>query len=182
MTSLSPKRAPAFPRYTPEWTNFNDADPGMTLVKLQAWLIETILYRLNKLPDLNYIKFLELLHIKPQPAVAAQAQLTFKLKKLNKPTDPLAVLIAEEHAGERSTIPDLAGEVIFETDRTLTALNGVLAAVIAPVRPEVLEGRRFRSNRPCSWSPNMTPTRRKSRPACRSLPLARSLSPTTVAC
>jgi hypothetical protein len=122
------------PRFTPEWTNFNDADPGMTLVKLHAWLTETILYRLNKLPDLNYIKFLELLHVEPRPAVAASAQLTFKLKKLNKPTDPLAVLVAKNtQVGVDD--PDLATEVVFETDRTLTALNGLLAAVIAPVLP-----------------------------------------------
>jgi hypothetical protein len=123
------------PRFTPEWTNFNDADPGMTLVKLHAWLTETILYRLNKLPDLTYIKFLELLHVEPRPAVAASAQLTFTLKKLNKPTDPLAVLIAKNtQVGVDD--PDLTSEVIFETDRTLTALNGILAAVIAPVLPE----------------------------------------------
>ncbi|HMN27300.1 MAG TPA: hypothetical protein PKE45_04025, partial [Caldilineaceae bacterium] len=122
------------PRFTPEWTNFNDADPGMTLVKLHAWLTETILYRLNKLPDLNYIKFLELLNVEPRPAVAASAQLTFKLKKLNKPTDPLAVLIAKNtQVGVDD--PDLTSEVVFETDRTLTALNGILAAVIAPVLP-----------------------------------------------
>jgi len=29
------------PRFTPEWTNLNDSDPGMTLVKLHAWLTET---------------------------------------------------------------------------------------------------------------------------------------------
>ena len=46
------------PRYTPEWTNFNDSDPGMTLVKLHAWMTETILFSLNQVPDLNYIAFL----------------------------------------------------------------------------------------------------------------------------
>ena len=60
------------PRYTPEWTNFNDSDPGMTLVKLHAWLTETLLFQLNQLPELTYIKFLELLNVQPRPAVAAQ--------------------------------------------------------------------------------------------------------------
>ena len=119
------------PRFTPEWTNFNDSDPGMTLVKLHAWLAETILYRLNKLPDLNYIKFLELLNVQPRPAVAATAQLTFTLKKLNKPTDPLVTLIAK---GSQVAVddPDLQEELLFETDRTLTALNALVAAVIVP--------------------------------------------------
>jgi hypothetical protein len=119
------------PRFTPEWTNFNDSDPGMTLVKLHAWLTETILYRLNKLPELNYLKFLELLNVQPRPAVAATAQLTFTLKKLANPTDPLVVLISK---GTQVGVddPDLTAELIFETERTLTALNAVLAVVIAP--------------------------------------------------
>jgi hypothetical protein len=119
------------PRYTPEWTNFNDADPGMTLVKLHAWLAETILYRLNQLPELNYVKFLELLNIQPHPALAASTQLSFTLKKLNRPADPLVVLIPKStQVGVDD--PDLEEELIFETDRTLTALNAALAAVIVP--------------------------------------------------
>lgn len=119
------------PRYTPEWTNFNDADPGMTLVKLHAWMTETILYRLNRLPDLNYIKFLELLNVPPRPAEAATAELTFTLKKLNNPTDPLVVLIPKNTQVSVND-PDLAEPLIFETERTLTALNAVLATIIVP--------------------------------------------------
>jgi hypothetical protein len=120
------------PRFTPEWTNFNDSDPGMTLVQLHAWLTETILYRLNRLPDLNYIKFLDLLNITPRPAAAATSQLTFKLKKLNDPfADPLTVVVPKNtQVGVND--PDLPQELIFETDRTLTALNGTIAAVITP--------------------------------------------------
>ncbi|MFN2109105.1 MAG: putative baseplate assembly protein [Anaerolineae bacterium] len=119
------------PRYTPEWTNFNTSDPGFTLVQLHAWLTETILYRLNKLPDLNYIKFLDLLNVQPHPALAAQAQLSFKLKKLSGVNDPLVVLIPKStQVGVDD--PDLEEELLFETDRTLTALNGALAAIITP--------------------------------------------------
>ena len=67
------------PRYTPDWTNFNDSDPGMTLVQLHAWMTETILYELNRVPDLNYIKFLQLLGIELSPARPARAELTFAL-------------------------------------------------------------------------------------------------------
>ena len=119
------------PRFTPEWTNFNASDPGFTLVQLHAWLTETILYRLNKLPDLNYIKFLELLNVRPRPAVAATAQLSFKLKKLGGVNDPLVVLIPKNtQVGVDD--PDLEEELLFETDRTLTALNGALATIVTP--------------------------------------------------
>lgn len=119
------------PRYTPEWTNFNDADPGMTLVKLHAWLTETLLYQLNQLPELNYIKFLELLNVQPRPAVAAKAELTFTLKKLSNPGDPLVALIPR-NTQVAVNDPDLEAPLIFETDRTLRALNGALAAVVVP--------------------------------------------------
>ena len=38
------------PGYTPEWTDLNDSDPGITLVHLFAWLEEMILWRLNRVP------------------------------------------------------------------------------------------------------------------------------------
>ncbi len=77
------------PRYTPEWTNFNDSDPGMTLVQLHAWMTETILYELNRVPDLNYIKFLNLIGVSPEPARPAVAEIEFKTEKLDKPGDDL---------------------------------------------------------------------------------------------
>src|SRR5690606_23055737 len=64
-----------------------------------------------------------------KPAVPARAELTFRLAKLSAPRDPLVVLVP------RSTQvgvddPDLQQELVFETDRTLTAVNAALAAVI----------------------------------------------------
>ncbi len=45
----------------PAWTDHNVSDPGITLVELFAWMTEMILYRLNQVPEKNYIKFMELL-------------------------------------------------------------------------------------------------------------------------
>src|SRR5439155_20593200 len=68
------------PRYTKEWTNFNDSDPGMTLVQLFAWLSEMLLFRMNQIPRKNYVKFLKLLGQELRPARAARAHLTFTTK------------------------------------------------------------------------------------------------------
>ena len=65
------------PRFTPEWTDFNPSDPGMTLVNVFAWLTEQMLFEMNRLPDLNYIKFLKLLDMELRPAQPATAHLTF---------------------------------------------------------------------------------------------------------
>ncbi len=119
------------PRFTPEWTDFNESDPGMTLIQLHAWLTETILYRLNQVPDLNYIKFLNLLNVQPRPAQAARAELTFKLKKLNDIADPLVVLIPKSTQIAVDD-PELQQPLVFETESTLTAINAALATVVVP--------------------------------------------------
>src|ERR1051326_7696840 len=69
------------PRYNPEWTDFNESDPGITLLELFAWMTEILIYRLNQVPEKNYIRFLQLLGINPYPAEPARADLTFKLAR-----------------------------------------------------------------------------------------------------
>src|SRR4029453_13834115 len=66
------------PRYTSEWTDFNDSDPGMALVQLFAWLTEMLLYQMNQVPDLSYIKFLELFGLGPPPPPPPTAPLTLE--------------------------------------------------------------------------------------------------------
>ena len=42
-------------------------------------MTDLILYRLNRVPDKNYVKFLELIGIRLEPARAATVDLTFRL-------------------------------------------------------------------------------------------------------
>jgi predicted phage baseplate assembly protein len=112
------------PRYTPEWTDLNDSDPGITLVQLFAWLTEMILYRLNKVPEKNFVKFLELVGMELNPPTPARAELTFKLSA----KDLAGVLIP------RGTKVGLAeqtdgGPVVFETDDNLYAVGAELTQV-----------------------------------------------------
>jgi predicted phage baseplate assembly protein len=65
--------------YCPEWTEYNLSDPGITLIELFAWMTELIVYRLNQVPEKNYIEFLNLLGMQRQPASSARADLTFWL-------------------------------------------------------------------------------------------------------
>ena len=119
------------PRYTPEWTNFNDSDPGMTLVKLHAWMTETILFSLNQVPDLNYVAFLNLIGLQPRPARPARTELSFTLDKLDKPSDPLTVYLP---LGVKVAVddPNLKQDVVFETDASATAIRAEFGAVIVP--------------------------------------------------
>jgi hypothetical protein len=63
------------PVYAPEWTDWNDSDPGVTLIQLFAYLAEQVGYRLNQVPEKNYIELLKLLGIRLQPARAATSRL-----------------------------------------------------------------------------------------------------------
>jgi predicted phage baseplate assembly protein len=60
----------------PEWTDHNVSDPGVTLIELFAWMTDQVLYRLNRVPDRNYVKFLELIGVSLFPPTAARTQVT----------------------------------------------------------------------------------------------------------
>jgi predicted phage baseplate assembly protein len=111
------------PRYAPEWTNFNESDPGITLVELFAWMTEILLYRLNQVPELNYIKFLQLLGIELEPAQPAKAEVTFAVSNLNV----TSVIVPQ---GTQVAVAGGTGQaIIFETDQSLIAIGAVLAAL-----------------------------------------------------
>lgn len=63
----------------PEWTDHNVSDPGVTLIETFAYLVDQLLYRLNRVPDKNYTAFLDLLGIRLFPPTAAAADVDFWL-------------------------------------------------------------------------------------------------------
>lgn len=46
------------PQFTKLWTDYNDSDPGITLLQLLAWLDESLLYQANQIPTLTDENFL----------------------------------------------------------------------------------------------------------------------------
>jgi predicted phage baseplate assembly protein len=106
------------PRYCPEWTDHNLSDPGITLIELFAWMMDTLLYRLNRVPDKNFITFLDLIGIRLLAPSAAQADITFRLSA----SQPEMVTIP---AGtEVATVRTETQEAItFSTDGNLRVLE-----------------------------------------------------------
>lgn len=100
-------------RYNRDWTDFNESDPGITLVQLFAWLTELMLYQFNQIPDRNYIKFLQLLGQELRPAQPALAHLTFVASPGAQvsPVRPLTKITA--------AAPGAGGSLIFETEEGL---------------------------------------------------------------
>jgi predicted phage baseplate assembly protein len=66
-------------RRCPEWTDHNVSDPGVTLIEAFAYMTDLLLYRLNRVPDRIYVKFLELIGLRLFPATAARTGVTFWL-------------------------------------------------------------------------------------------------------
>lgn len=65
------------PRYTPEWTDFNENDPGITLLELFVWLTDLLLTQMNLIPQRAYLKILSQLGLDLRPAQPARADLVF---------------------------------------------------------------------------------------------------------
>lgn len=107
-------------RYCPEWTDYNLSDPGITLIELFAWMTELITYRLNQVPEKNYLRFLDLLGLRLQPASSARTNVTFYLSTrfpLNRDDDTSVVIPAGFEVATRRT--DEEPELIFTTDERL---------------------------------------------------------------
>lgn len=106
--------------YCPEWTDYNLSDPGITLIELFAWMTEQMIYRLNRVPEKNYIKFLELLGTRLQPASSASVELTFRLSTpfpIGPEDDTVVVVPAGTEAATRET--EERPEITFTTDNRL---------------------------------------------------------------
>lgn len=65
------------PVHNPEWTNFSESDPGVTLLQLFAFMSENVLYRANLIPERNRVKFLKLLGVGVRPAASARGFVSF---------------------------------------------------------------------------------------------------------
>lgn len=112
------------PAYTPDWTDYNESDPGIALIELFAWLADILVYRIDQIPDKAYIKFLQLIGIQLNLPAPAQAYLTFALTSRDLPN---AVPIP---GGTQVGLANAsAGPVIFETTDNLYACGANLAAV-----------------------------------------------------
>jgi predicted phage baseplate assembly protein len=109
----------------PSWTDHNVSDPGVTLVELFAWMTEMILYRLNQVPEKNYIKFMELLGLKLREPEPARTEITFYLsspqpQKLTIPKGVEAATVRTENNPS----------VIFSTDEDALVDPPLLNALI----------------------------------------------------
>jgi predicted phage baseplate assembly protein len=91
----------------PEWTDHNVSDPGVTLIETFAFMVDQLIYRLNRVPERNFIKFLELIGVRLFPATSARVPVTFWL---SAPLEgsvviPEGAVVATERSESEEAIP-----------------------------------------------------------------------------
>jgi predicted phage baseplate assembly protein len=115
----------------PEWTDHNVSDPGVTLIETFAWMTDLLLYRLNRVPDRNFVKFLELIGVRLFAPTAARAPVTFWLSapQPQTVTIPAGTEVATVRTGTEAA-------VIFSTVDDLPIIACALQNVASMIGPE----------------------------------------------
>jgi predicted phage baseplate assembly protein len=115
----------------PEWTDHNVSDPGVTLIETFAWMTDLLLYRLNRVPERNYIKFLELIGVRLFAPTAARAPVTFWLSapQPDTVTIPLGTEVATVRTGTEPAI-------VFSTVADLPIVTCSLQNVASMIGPK----------------------------------------------
>ena len=101
----------------PEWTDHNVSDPGVTLIEAFAQMVDQLIYRLNRVPDLHYVKFLELIGVELRPPAPARGAVTFWLSAPQP--QPVLVRAETEVATPRT---DIHEPIVFGTTRDLSII------------------------------------------------------------
>jgi predicted phage baseplate assembly protein len=127
--------------HCPEWTDHNVSDPGVTLIETFAMVTDQLLYRLNRVPDRLYLRFLELLGLsfaRPTPAVT---EVTFWL---SAPQPDVVPVPSGTEVSTRRTSTDEA--IRFETTEDLAIVPCSLDALAVQA-----EGARDADDRTDDW-------------------------------
>ncbi|GAB3159053.1 putative baseplate assembly protein [Micromonospora sonneratiae] len=114
-------------RRCPEWTDHNVSDPGVTLIETFAFMVDQLLYRLNRVPDRHYLKFLDLLGVKPFAPTMASCDVTFWLSAAR---DATVVVPAGTHVAtvRMETEEPITFETVEELLISPCALDRVMSA------------------------------------------------------
>ena len=97
-----------------------------------AWMTEQYLFRLNQVPEKNYVTFLDLIGARLESARPAKGDVTFTLAAAPTPERRIVVPAWTEVATERTEADDLVLDV-FDQQQPFGAVERELAAAAAAV-------------------------------------------------
>ncbi|MBW8886158.1 MAG: baseplate J/gp47 family protein [Fibrobacteres bacterium] len=116
---------------SPEWTDTSPSDPGMVLVELFAFLTDSMLYRLNRVPEKVHIALLNLIGVTMLAPAAAVVTLTFSR------TTPVADKPIAIAAGTR--VSDAQSAVTFTTLADAEVAAGATAVEVEAIHADLIE-------------------------------------------
>jgi len=118
----------------PEWSDLSPGDPGIVLLEVFAYLTESLLYRLNRVPDKLFIEFLRLIGVRLQPPAAASVSLVFTRERGTTAAVEIPrgthVTIARPGGGEPP---------VFETIESGTIASGEESVTVHALQAERIE-------------------------------------------
>src|SRR5437763_10158298 len=119
-------------RRCPEWTDHNVSDPGVTLIETFAFMVDQLIYRLNRVPDRLYVKFLDLMGVRLFPPTAAKVDVTFWLSAV-QPT-PIDVPVGTEVSTMRTETQEAVSFTVIEPLSIVPCSRTLAAASIEPLK------------------------------------------------
>lgn len=120
----------------PGWTDLSPSDPGIVLLELFAFLTETMIYRINRLPQKAYLAFLNLLGVALQPPAAATTRLLFRRER----AEETSVVIPRGTRVTTSRAPGGGEAPVFVTSYTVTIPAGATEIDVMAVHCDQIDG------------------------------------------
>src|SRR5262252_9356832 len=112
------------PRYSPQWTDHNRHDPGITLLELFAWLAEMQQFYLDSIGPQSYLKFLKFLGGLPAEVLPARTEINFA------PPDGLGPVYVPDGTKLTNGALETSQQISFETGAGLLVLPHELKRVL----------------------------------------------------
>ncbi|HVU12569.1 MAG TPA: hypothetical protein VHD90_14900, partial [Phototrophicaceae bacterium] len=117
------------------WDDLAPSDPGVVMLEVFAYLTDTMIYRLNRLPSKVYVAFLRLLGVSLHPPSAASVTLQFSRAR-GADGDiviPRGTRVTLQRSGGSSTPP------IFMTTQAATLAQGSDSVAVPAINAEQVE-------------------------------------------
>lgn len=107
----------AIPGMTGDWTDFNDHDPGITMLQTFAWLCDNLNYYINATGEAHRLKYFKLLGIEPRMTPAKS-----RVALISPDAAPIVLTRGMRMA---------AGSVVFEVEKSLFQKGNRLVGLFA---------------------------------------------------
>lgn len=105
---ISDEMLASIPKYTQKWTNHNPSDPGIVILEMLSWIMDTMLYRIDVIPEEMYVSFLRLV---AGSAGLKDIESLLKKQSLDPHYTKILTLLEEVESGDKKSIEEIKSAV-----------------------------------------------------------------------